>query len=590
MLAEAAVAGFIAKNYERILTVAKSSFEKIDEDLRIALKLAYRNYLSKTIVKYSKSKSFFIRNEPTSLYDYYVPIGVFASNHALNEPNISNCLELSKRIIIAGTGGTGKSILMKHLFLDCINSEKFVPIMVELRDLNEIDSTLDSFIETSLENFGFNTTGNFIEKAKKSGHFCFFFDGYDEVNHDKRKKLIKEIKQISDKYSKCPIILSSRPDEAFNGLEDFSLFNVLPMDLDTAITLVNKLPFDPDIKEKFVKALHDKLYNEHQSFLSNPLLLSIMLLTYGENSEIPSKLSIFYNQAFEALFRRHDAYKGGYNRVRLTTLDIQDFSRVFSLFSLQTYEKREFKMSRTACITYIDKSRKSLGKDFAPEAYLQDLLTAACLLTEDGLDVAFSHRSFQEYFVALHISAAAPEIQEALILRYWKSMKSDDVIKLLVEINPELVERVLLIPELDKLFSKLKVKKTVGITHTARYFKQQFQHINVEKRGLTATSKDSEASAFDLAQFVVPHGGYIFPDSEVFRDFDEKMIAKYGDPKKGVRISTSTMTYKTPILNDLLNFEGRFSLKYFQALFAGYKRLKSKHTNRLENLDKLLGI
>ncbi|UFP98423.1 NACHT domain-containing protein [Pseudomonas fitomaticsae] len=591
MLAEAAVAGFIAKNYDRIITVAKNSFERIDEDLRIALKLAYRNYLSNTIAKYSKSKSFFIRNEPTSLYDYYVPIGVFANSLELKEPNISNCLELSKRIIVAGTGGTGKSILMKHLFLDCINSERFVPIMVELRDLNEIDSSLDSFIEATLESYGFTTTGNFIEKSKKSGHFCFFFDGYDEVNHDKRKKLIKEIKQISDKYSKCPIILSSRPDEAFNGLEVFSIFNILPMDLDTAVTLVNKLPFDSDIKGKFVKALRDKLYNEHESFLSNPLLLSIMLLTYGENSEIPSKLSIFYNQAFEALFRRHDAYKGGYNRVRLTTLDIQDFSRAFSLFSLQTYEKREFKMSRISCLTYIEKSRKSMGKDFAPESYLQDLLTAACLLTEDGLDVAFSHRSFQEYFVALHISAAAPEIQEALILRYWRNMKSDDVIKLLIEINPELVERVLLIPELDKLFSKLKVKKTVGITHTAAFFKQQFSQINIERRGLTATSRDPEASVFDLAKFVVPHGGYIFPNSEVFKAFDERMVATYGIPKKEVtRFSTSTMTYKTPILNELLHFEGRFSIKYFKALFAGYKRLKSKHTNRLESLDRLLGI
>jgi hypothetical protein len=590
MIAEAAVTGFISKNYDRILTVAKSSYEKIDEDIKIALGIAYRDYLSKTIAKYSKSKSFFIRNEPTSLYDYYVPIGVLGGNTKLDQPDIPNCLELSKRVVIAGSGGSGKSILMKHLFLDCINSQRFVPVMIELRDLNEIDSTLDSFVEATLGTFGFKTTGNYIEKAKKSGHFCFFFDGYDEVNHNKRKKLIKEIKQLSDKYPKCPIFLSSRPDEAFNGLEAFSVFHVLPMTMEAAIDLVQKLPFDPDIKGKFIQALHGKLFEEHESFLSNPLLLSIMLLTYGENSEIPSKLSIFYNQAFEALFRRHDAYKGGYNRVRLTTLDIQDFSRVFGLFSLQTYERREFKMSRTACLTYIDKSRKSLSKDFDPEGYLQDLLSAACLLTEDGLDVAFSHRSFQEYFVALHISSAAPEIQQKLILRYWKNMKSDDVMKLLVEINPELVERILLIPELDKLFSDLKVKRSVGITHTARYFKKQFITINVDPRGLSATSYDIEATAFDLAQFVVADAGYVFPDNQVFKDFDQKMYETYGTPGTTVTFKTSTMTYNTPPLSDLLNFEGRFSVKYLQALHLGYKRLKSKHSNRLESLDALLGV
>ncbi len=39
-----------------------------------------------------------------------------------------------------------------------------------------------------------------------------------------------------------------------------------------------------------------------------------MLLTYGQSLDIPNKLNIFYNQAYEVLFQRHDTLKGGFQR------------------------------------------------------------------------------------------------------------------------------------------------------------------------------------------------------------------------------------------------------------------------------------
>lgn len=386
-------------------------------------------------------------------------------------------------------------------------------------------------------------------------------------------------------------MISSRPDEAFNGLEEFSNFYVRPLTLDTASQLVEKLPFDEEIKAKFQKDLHAKLFESHTSFLSNPLLLSIMLLTYGENSEIPSKLSIFYNQAFEALFLRHDAYKGGFSRARLTKLDIQDFSRIFSVFSLQTYDRRDFKMPRTACLRYIEKSKQSLALDFSVENYLDDLLSAACLLTEEGLEIAFSHRSFQEYFVALHISLATPEIQEKLIERYWKNMNSDNVMQLLYELNPDLVERVLFIPKLTEFFKEIGVNRSVGITHTAKAFKKQFSTLNIEPSRITATSREVTGGMYELVSFVAKaSGGYVFPEKSFFDEREAMLIKEFGDDKKTIRIPSGKLSYKHPVFNDLLNWEGNFSIKYLQAVYVGFKKIKSKHDNRLQKLDSLLGV
>src|SRR6185503_8614326 len=131
--------------------------------------------------------------------------------------------------------------------------------------------------------------------------------------------------------------------------------------LDQACELVQKLPFESEFTSKFLKDLRDTLFAKHNSFLSNPLLLSIMLLTYGQSADIPNKLNVFYNQAYEALFQRHDALKGAFQRDRSTGLDIQDFAKVFAAFSLQTYDKRVFQMSKTQAIDYLEGAKKILN-------------------------------------------------------------------------------------------------------------------------------------------------------------------------------------------------------------------------------------
>lgn len=585
------VADFIASNIGKIWEIGKSTYGTLDEVLKIKLKTAYTDYLTTTREKYSKSKSFFIRNQSVDLYSYYVPTGIACGRKIIKSPSFDNCIEFSSRIVITGTGGSGKTVLMKHLFLDCIRHKKYAPILVELRDLNSENISLDDFVLKTLDVYGFNISGDFVKRAKKEGHFCFFLDGYDEVNHSLRAKLLKQIKSLSNKFPDCPIFISSRPDDVFNGIDDFSIFRVLPLDLNSAIELISKLPFDEEIKTKFINDLSNGIFEQHQSFLSNPLLLSIMLLTYGENAEIPSKLSIFYNQAYEALFQRHDANKGGYSRNRLTNLDIQDFSRVFSLFALQTYEKRLFKMPKTDCLNFIEKSRDNLHKDFKAEDYLSDLLSAACLLLEDGLEIAFSHRSFQEYFVALHISSAPPEIQEKLINRYWGNMTSDSVIYLLLEINPELVERVLFVPQLEKMFTDIGVKKKVGVTHTAKYIKTMYKSLNIEKKRLSATFKDSKANAEAIVRLVTYHcATYNSPDKQYFDENCEDMYAKYGKEDENIEYLTKDLSYKKEILADTINGKGAFSKEYLQAAFNAYQILKKKHENRSQNLDDLLGI
>ncbi len=53
-----------------------------------------------------------------------------------------------------------------------------------------------------------------------------------------------------------------------------------PLSKEQALSLIKKIEYDQNIKEKFYKELDEYLYDKYETFASNPLLLTIMLLTF----------------------------------------------------------------------------------------------------------------------------------------------------------------------------------------------------------------------------------------------------------------------------------------------------------------------
>ena len=88
------VADFIAKNIENISKIAASVYDNVDGTLRIKLKTAYTDYLKITEKKYSKSKSFFIRDKSVDLYSYYIPVGLATKGNKvrIDTPDFLACL------------------------------------------------------------------------------------------------------------------------------------------------------------------------------------------------------------------------------------------------------------------------------------------------------------------------------------------------------------------------------------------------------------------------------------------------------------------------------------------------------------------
>jgi hypothetical protein len=176
-----------------------------------------------------------------------------------------------------------------------------------------------------------------------------------------------------------------------------------------------------------------------------------MLITYGQYADIPDKLTLFYRQAFEALFNKHDATKQGFKRTRFTQLPIDDFQKIISALSIQSYIEHKINFSHQEVINYLAISKKLVDvQGYDEEAILKDLLQSLCIIVRDGLEYKFTHRSFQEYFAAIFISTCAKDDRKRIIKNINGKYTYENIFYLLFEIDRTIIEDDFLLEEINK--------------------------------------------------------------------------------------------------------------------------------------------
>lgn len=584
-------AEFIKSNIDEFMSIAKDIIKETTEKIKLNLDKTYRDYLVNISDKCTKTKSFLLRGEPVALYNFYVQLDLLLKNERIKTPGIKDITNLSKHIIITGSAGCGKSMFVKHLLCNALIVKEKVPIFIELRQFNEFPGDLFEIIVMNLKLMKFTLSEEYIKKALIAGHFIIYLDGYDEIAYIKRKQVGRLINEFIKIYDKNTVIVTSRPEPELEGWQNFSIFKVLPLTVDQAYELVEKLPFDGTIKSMFQKELRESLYEKHKSFLSNPLLLSIMLLTYGQSAAIPNKLNIFYNQAFEALFERHDTLKEGFRRDLLTTLDIQDFGRLFSAFCLQSYDIQKTAFTELEALEYIERSQNITTIKCKKDDYLNDLIQAVCLLIRDGIQIVFAHRSFQEYFTARYIAESQPHIQQRLIEKYKLTVRTDNVMRMLYEMRPEIVEQYYIIPGLENMFSKIGYKNKLGITHFIKYIKSSYEIFVVQHNTFGAVySRLKEKYYPELIRFTLNNCGNLVGwekfiiDEEKEKEFCEKYqpLAKNGE------IDIRTVPYANQFLKDISKTNSYFSLNTLNTVLDIKKALDKKNKIKEKSLEDIL--
>lgn len=397
---------------------------KVEKDLGII----YENYLSFSYKKYITVKTLLYKNEGKKLYDFYEHVHL-KKDDRLNDDgaiiktdNTERIFDEFTNVIITGTGGIGKSMLVKHIFINQIEQATSIPVFIDLKALNDWDnenSSLEHFIYTEAYNHKLVLEEEYFIATLKSGAYTILFDGLDEVISSKRPWLDKEIKDFTNIYNSNRFVISSRPSDEFIGWDNFIEYKMKPLSKDQAVALINRIEYDNAIKRKFKKELKENLYEKHRSFASIPLLLTIMLMTYETGSGIPNNLTDFYNQAFYTLYQRHDASKSGFKRELKGNLAPEEFKNLLSYISMKTFFSSQVDFDEGIIDSLIKNYiQKNSSIKITTSNFIYDALNSSCMLIQEGTHFKFCHRSFQEFFAALGI-AQLDDIRQRKILVHW---------------------------------------------------------------------------------------------------------------------------------------------------------------------------
>lgn len=386
-----------------------------------------RNYRTKTLLH---------RLHPKPLKEFYQPLhirkrkqrGLTGNIFDLRIPTISaEVLFIYNCITLIGDAGSGKSTIVRYLFLDCIDSNFKVPIKIELRYLNDYEDSLSDYIKEKVFRLQkLATADHVIERLLCSGNFVFFLDGYDELRYSKKEKVTKEIDELVKLYPENCFLITSRPHTEIELLPQFHNYEVCELAYDEIFSFVRKqFPGNEgEFAEKIIDSIERNHYGAHRNFLSNPLLLSMFVLTFQSFSGIPLKRSEFYRQVFDALYSGHDSMsKLAFVRERhsgLTRDQILDLLRMFSFLSFFE-EKSIFSSEYFARVLNFIKTQKDTLR-FDNERITYDLLVSIGIMKMEGIDLAFPHRSLQEYFAASYICCLNEENKAKVYRKLFEAM------------------------------------------------------------------------------------------------------------------------------------------------------------------------
>lgn len=432
------VSNYLLRNLKKITGDAGS----IGKDLRPHLEVTFEKCLNmKTI----------INDASVNMLSIYVEQRFKHKGENIDQYDLIDSIRQGKSVVITGTGGGGKSMFMRYIWLSFFaHSEQKIPIFFDLRQVNSVThENFTDYLYHSILQTKSKIDQNQFDQSISAGEFVLFLDGFDEITLEKREFIESEIIALKDNNPQLTIVVTSRPDDRFMGWHRFDNVDVSPLTKEDALLLIDRAIYDDTSKRRLHKRVKGGLFESHESFLSNPLLVYMMLLTIARNPDIPNKMHAFYEMAFDALYHRHDTSKGGYIRQFYTRLEKHQFIKYLCYFCLITYHDQCTEADEIAINDYVQKSLNFEGVEIESNSYLRDLVESVCIIKKDGIQYNFIHRSFQEYFAALCICRFASRNLEKLFLEFSRR-HNDKVLSMVYDINPDLFREKYILPINEK--------------------------------------------------------------------------------------------------------------------------------------------
>jgi hypothetical protein len=398
---------------------------KLTESATASAKTGYSKWSSEQTLKKAlralnrieNVKTLWSPDKETSLHKFYYPSRIADSYPYLQDDDIAAKAHYKLvesiddlppgNLTIEGIVGQGKSIFLRYLgsqMLRKATSEAF-PLFIELRTLTP-GVNLKQMIFKHLDALHLNATEELFDHLAKSGRVVLLLDAFDELQEELVRDTINEIDHLSTKYDTLKIIVTSRPGNHIQSVPAFRTLRLGPLLQHDYDPFLAKLGLMATKRNDITNAI-SKNPSRISRIIVTPLMLTLVVIVYESEREIPPNLTDFFDQLFRVVLTRHDRLKAGFNRKHYSGLSERALQQLFEAFCFVCIYLgfgRSLSMSQFSS-AFDRASQYTTHGNCTEEKFRQDITKVACLMLEEGLDLTtFLHKSIVEYYAAAFVA------------------------------------------------------------------------------------------------------------------------------------------------------------------------------------------
>jgi predicted NACHT family NTPase len=363
-------------------------------------------------------------------------------------------VEEFQKLVVLGKPGAGKTTFMKYLAMSCLGGRfhgELVPIFVTLKAYAEErgQPSLENYILTEFQKREVGLDE--VMRLLKEGKALILLDGLDEVKKEDDRRVKQDIDQFSRDWLKNRFAITCRIAAREYQFEKFTEVEMADFDDGQIEIFVNNWfrERDESKSERMLERLKD---NEPvKELATNPLLLTLLCLVFGERNDFPPKRSELYKEGLEVLMKKWDAKRNIEREIIYKHLSPQNKEDMLGQIAFNTFVNGEYFFRQEDLQRQIKDYICNLPESSADpealrldsEAVLKAIEHHHGLLVERARNIySFSHLTFQEYFAAKAIERSQklkilvqnisnPRWKEVFYLTAEMLWRSDDLIKMM---------------------------------------------------------------------------------------------------------------------------------------------------------------
>ena len=370
-------------------------------------------------------------------------------------------VEHYNRLMILGKPGAGKTTFLKRLATLCNLGEfqpERVPVFVTLKEFAEAKGRPDlrAFIAQQWQDCGVQAEMA-LPAVLTAGKALVLLDGLDEVQETEHDRVLQQIVQFTNQFRDCQFVITCRIAAREYTFQHFTEVEVADFTQAQIAEFASKwfaAKQDPDKSKPFIQRLKDN--KPIQELATNPLLLTLLCLVFGEAADFPRNRAELYKEGLDVLLKKWDAKRNIERDQVYKKLSLKRKEDLLSQLAFHTFERGDYFFKQVVVEQHIANyicnlpgaNEDEVALQLDSEAVLKSIEAQHGLLVERARGIySFSHLTFQEYFVAKQITSptaklpaalanlvshiAEPHYREVFLLAVGMLPEADDLIKLM---------------------------------------------------------------------------------------------------------------------------------------------------------------